>query len=195
VKLRAIDGRRQRMLNEAMKLLIDALAEYQRAQRKPSAPILVHAIVKEAEETSYKTAQSRHLVVELGRALTPLGVASALNSDPNRIAVFPVVKRQGGIFPDRVGLGRTRNADIVIPYSHISKYHAYFSLSGETWTITDAGSKNGTTVDGGRVGKESIVLSSGQVITFGRAAVQFYLPDHFVELLEQLLRLGVSKRV
>ncbi|HVJ90833.1 MAG TPA: FHA domain-containing protein [Labilithrix sp.] len=180
-----------------MKLLIDVLANYQRTHMKPLAPVLVHKIVHPVDEASFKTEPqpSRPNGSLPAVYSTPLAFASALNADQKSVAVFPVVKRVGGIFRDRVGIGRTRNADIFVPYGNISKYHAYFSLLGDEWTLADAGSTNGTTVDGVRIGKELTKIASGQVLAFGSVAVQFYLQAHFTTFLEQLTQLGVSKRM
>ena len=61
--------------------------------------------------------------------------------------IAPVVKREGGAFPDRIGVGRARNVDVVLRFANISKLHAQFRL-GEPLTLVDVGSANGTRVNG-----------------------------------------------
>jgi hypothetical protein len=106
----------------------------------------------------------------------------ALRQTPLRGLVFFLRKRESGIFSDKIGLGRTRNVDICIPNSQISKYHAFFSLNGDNvWTITDADSKNGT-----RVGDQRLVagvakgLQSERKIIAGGLEFIFYLPADFL---------------
>lgn len=113
----------------------------------------------------------------------------ALRQTPARGLVYFVRKREAGIFTDKIGLGRTRNVDICIPNSQISKYHAFFSRSGENgWTLTDADSKNGT-----RVGDERLavgvpkVLQNDRKIVAGGLEFIFYMPGDFVNLCRNSL--------
>jgi hypothetical protein len=99
--------------------------------------------------------------------------------------IIAVRKRVGGIFEAQIGVGRTRNADVCLPLAQISKYHAYFSrLENGTYTITDAGSKNGTWVDSVRVPPKSPVsLRDGSEVAFGRSRFVFYGPEAFCSLI------------
>lgn len=80
-------------------------------------------------------------------------------------------KRTGGVFSKLIGVGRTRNNDIVLPFEDISKYHAYFSPDddGDALSVADAGSKNGTFLNGVRLdAKKSAAIRSGDAIAFGK---------------------------
>lgn len=81
----------------------------------------------------------------------------------------------GGALGERVSVGRAMNKDIVLRHSSISKFHAYFqSTEPGTWSITDAESKNGTSVEGARLGqRESRALASGERVTFGSIETVF----------------------
>lgn len=63
------------------------------------------------------------------------------------LIIAPIVKRAGGPFPDRIGVGRARNCDVVLRFPAISKLHAMFHL-GPPLTLVDMGSANGTRVNG-----------------------------------------------
>ena len=109
----------------------------------------------------------------------------ARGGGPRREEVFVVQKRAGGAFADRVGVGRAQNADVCVPLRHISKYHAYFmerDVGG--YTITDAGSKNGTEV-GGRLldPRESEPVDDGDEIALGPYRFRFYGPEAFAALV------------
>jgi len=99
--------------------------------------------------------------------------------------IIPVRKRVGGIFEAQIGVGRTRNADVCLPLAQISKYHAYFSrLEDGTYTIADAGSKNGTWVDTVRVPpKNPVPVRDGSEVAFGRSRFLFYGPEAFCSLI------------
>lgn len=62
--------------------------------------------------------------------------------------VLPVQKRRSTSFATMVTLGRAPNCDIVVPVPLVSKFHLWFSQTHEGWVVSDAGSTNGTSVDG-----------------------------------------------
>jgi hypothetical protein len=112
----------------------------------------------------------------------------ALDSEPS-IAVGHVIfvqKREGGVFPDRIGIGRAPNVDVRIPLSQVSKYHAYLSNTGGEWTLTDAGSRNGTSVQGERLTDRSPhAIADGQELGLGAYRFAFHTPEGFLELVKR----------
>jgi pSer/pThr/pTyr-binding forkhead associated (FHA) protein/tRNA A-37 threonylcarbamoyl transferase component Bud32 len=65
-------------------------------------------------------------------------------------------------------IGRQDTADIVIKHKHVSRAHARLIRQGETYTIEDLGSANGTSVDGRPLGEHEIwQLTHGSVIGLG----------------------------
>ena len=98
--------------------------------------------------------------------------------------VIPILKAEGRPFPERIGVGRTRGTDIVLLSSDVSKYHAYFAVEAERWTITDASSSNGTFVNGERLAPMAPSrLEDGALVAFGSHLYQFRTPAGFCSLL------------
>lgn len=74
---------------------------------------------------------------------------------------------------NRVTIGRSEEADIVLPYDNVSRKHALIWRSdGRSW-IRDLGSSNGTTVDGVAVGEEPMPLVSGAVLSLAGHRYRF----------------------
>lgn len=119
--------------------------------------------------------------------------STPLDGDAAVIAgqVIPVVKRAGGAFADRIGIGRAPNVDVRIPLSQISKYHAYLSKSASGgWTITDAGSRNGTSVNQSRIAERlPHPIEDGGDLMLGPYRFTFHTPEGFLEVVKR--RAGV----
>ena len=65
---------------------------------------------------------------------------------------------------DSVVIGRSRNADLVIPDEFLSRKHARLYLQGSRWMIEDLGSQNGTWLNGAPVRGESAPVEMGAMI-------------------------------
>jgi len=117
----------------------------------------------------------------------------SLDAEPAVIVghVIPIKKREGGAFPDRIGVGRAPNVDVRISLSQVSKYHAYFSKSPDgSWTVTDAGSKNGTIVRGARLDdRMPTPITDAADIAVGPYRFIFHTPEGFIDLVKR--RAGV----
>ncbi|WP_054112719.1 FHA domain-containing protein [Marinagarivorans algicola] len=61
-------------------------------------------------------------------------------------------------------LGRSKECDICIPATHLSRKHAKFTVIGEILTVEDLNSSNGTFVNGARI--EYVTLKYGDEIGF-----------------------------
>ena len=76
------------------------------------------------------------------------------------------------IGPGGAVLGRSRDCDIVLTDSNVSRRHAEIRAEGSGWTVSDLGSTNGVRVNGRSVsGAEP--LSTGDVIALGAAEISF----------------------
>ncbi len=76
----------------------------------------------------------------------------------------------------RVVVGRANTAGLVVSEPKVSGEHAVLSWNGQQWEVRDLGSRNGTFVDGRRLGSgESSALTVGTRLTFGAEAPAFVL--------------------
>lgn len=78
---------------------------------------------------------------------------------------FPIAK-------DKLTIGRSRENDIFLPDQWLSRHHAEIWRRGEACGVKDLGSKNGTTLNGARIGGEE-TLRDGDVITLGEHTLTF----------------------
>ncbi|MBF6464276.1 FHA domain-containing protein [Nocardia beijingensis] len=122
----------------------------------------------------------------LRRELYPLAGQSAWER-PASISPQPVahegvreISLDGGA--SRMTIGRSGAADIIVPSDPtVSRLHAILERIGGCWTIVDDGlSKNGTFVNGERVGGRR-KLGSGDTIRVGRSAFVFRIAESFHE--------------
>ena len=100
------------------------------------------------------------------------------------LELYPLAKKPGASFPDRITIGRTANNDVVIADTSISRLHAYVRRVGAGWVVADAGSKNGSWIMGRALEpRKEQPLTSRAVLRFGDVDVTFYLAaDLFVAL-------------
>ena len=86
---------------------------------------------------------------------------------PNAHAVQEISKKQN-LFGEMITVGRTQNHDIVLLHATVSKFHAFFRTEGEVLQVFDAGSRNGTFVNGRRLPpKVPVPVSPGDNVSFG----------------------------
>jgi hypothetical protein len=82
--------------------------------------------------------------------------------------LIPLLKRGELLAFAKITVGRTQNNDIVLDAGSISKFHAFFRIERDGYSLIDAGSTNGTIVDGRPLRKlEPKRLEPGAAITFG----------------------------
>jgi diguanylate cyclase (GGDEF)-like protein len=86
-------------------------------------------------------------------------------------------------------IGRDPDTDLVLNDALVSSRHALIEDRGDSWTLVDLGSTNGTTLNGEK-GSE-FVLNNGDKIVFGTTVVRFEMQDRmeraYDEHLEKLL--------
>jgi hypothetical protein len=99
-----------------------------------------------------------------------------------------VVQKKAGstTFPRTVLVGRSSTNDIALPHASVSKLHARLQLGGPGPVLSDAGSSNGTIVNGEQLRRdEEVALTSGDLIRFGGIALQAFSPEHLFSILER----------
>ena len=91
------------------------------------------------------------------------------------LEVYPLAKKAGASFADKITIGRTLNNDVVINDSSVSRLHAYIRRDAAGWIVADAGSKNGSWLRGERLeARREKALPSRAVIRIGEVELTFY---------------------
>ncbi|MCI0342943.1 MAG: FHA domain-containing protein [Planctomycetales bacterium] len=140
-------------------------------------------------EAGLQTTRSDYL--ESAVSLAPS--ARVAPAAPARELLVPVTPRVRGPALPRVSVGRTRANDIVLAFEQVSKLHAFLvppPAPGRCWSVADAGSTNGTHVNGLRLGKgEGVELVPGDVVDFGGGLpFGFFTPEALHPYLPVLAR-------
>ena len=76
---------------------------------------------------------------------------------------------------DRMSIGRLASNDVVLPYQHVSRYHAELQREGGTWWIADLHSTNGVQVGGRRV--EHHPLGPGERVQLAPGIIIYLVVD------------------
>lgn len=102
-------------------------------------------------------------------------------------ALCLMARPRRGVASNRVSMGRSPDADVVLLDESVSRFHAEISwgASKERCVLTDLGAKNGTFVDGVRLSAHvRAELFPGSAVTFGSLSARFYSPSGFFAWLE-----------
>lgn len=89
-------------------------------------------------------------------------------------AIVTVAGRRLPVPPRGATLGRSRDCDIVLDDSSISRRHAEIRPGGEGWTVADLGSTNGVRLNG-RAVRGAVVLQAGDHVELGSTEIVFEL--------------------
>jgi hypothetical protein len=74
----------------------------------------------------------------------------------------------GKDFSERISVGRATNNDIVLRHEGVSKFHAWFVCDEEqSYYAADAGSRNGTMLNGARLDDAPVRIVAGDLLAFG----------------------------
>jgi hypothetical protein len=105
--------------------------------------------------------------------------------------VFDVrkVADKSNAFALGITVGRAKNNDIVVADNSVSRFHAYLQKAA-AWSIVDAESRNGTSVDGMKLTpNQHVTLRDGAALRIGKMEMQFMLPERFISWLKTHLTL------
>lgn len=106
-----------------------------------------------------------------------------VTAEPTEMEIYPLAKKPGASFRDRITIGRTSNNDVVIVDHSVSRLHGYVR-QGEGWMFADAGSKNGSWLDDQRLEpRREAPLSTGAVLRLGDVVARFYPAADLFDLL------------
>lgn len=126
------------------------------------------------EQPEAKPADFGHTMVysTSDRHQSALNEVGAGTRDVRRRAVIVANGKRLRIPPTGALIGRSRDADIVLDDSNVSRRHAEIQPSGQNWLIQDLGSTNGVRVNGRAVDGPH-PLEDGDRIDFGTVSVSF----------------------
>jgi pSer/pThr/pTyr-binding forkhead associated (FHA) protein len=107
---------------------------------------------------------------------------------PSDREVHPVRKRADSVFGGIISVGRTKNLDVCIASSEVSKFHAFFSRDEKgRYLLSDKNSSNGTFVGVTRLKSgEAHLVSDGVVVRFGSHSFIFMEAASFVRFARGL---------
>jgi len=102
---------------------------------------------------------------------------AAIDALPNGSALLVVQRgpNEGARFlldQDVTTVGRHPNADIFLDDVTVSRRHAEFHRSGNSFTVKDLASLNGTYFNGGRI--DNALLENGSEVQIGKFRLTFY---------------------
>jgi pSer/pThr/pTyr-binding forkhead associated (FHA) protein len=115
---------------------------------------------------------------------TRSGLTSPAIGGGEALAV-PIEKSKANGFLEKITLGRTSNNDIIVDDGSVSRFHAWIEIQEANYFYFDAGSRNGSVVDGQRLeAKSRCALRSGAKVRVGSVELVFYLPREFFGMLK-----------
>ncbi|MBW2435065.1 MAG: FHA domain-containing protein [Deltaproteobacteria bacterium] len=108
-------------------------------------------------------------------------------SESLKHAVYPLVKGEYPATPrGSFYIGRINGNDMIMPDYAISKRHAIIDIEDGTYYLHDAGSTNGTKINGTRLGKKRVKLKDKDVIGFARYEFTFLYPKSLYKMLREI---------
>jgi len=120
-------------------------------------------------------------------AIKPDTAAGQSQDGATSTRVYRVTKREGTAFPSMTTIGRTPQNDIVIDVQEVSKLHAYFTRNATSgaYSFTDAGSTNGTNVNGWPLKpKVGVEIQDGDAVSIAdKIHLTFYSAESFYDML------------
>ena len=118
------------------------------------------------------------------RFRTVSGQRDAVMGGGEPVVVF-LEKTKDNAMRHRITLGRTANNDIVLDDASVSRFHAWFEKTAAGgWTLADAGSKNGTELEGAPLApKRPATLENGNRVKIGQIDLTFLTAAGFLKFL------------
>jgi hypothetical protein len=113
--------------------------------------------------------------------------ASLSASESLKHAVYPLVKGEYPATPrGSFYIGRINGNDMIMPDYAISKRHAIIDVEDGRYYIRDAGSTNGTKINGSRLAKKRSMLKDKDVVGFARYEFTFLYPKSLYKMLREV---------
>ena len=149
-------------------------------------PVLVGSAVKTGIISSQSGMTSEELnSTQIFEPSKSMG-SSISASESLKHAVYPLVKGEYPATPrGRFYIGRINGNDMIMPDYAISKRHAIIEIEDGAYFLRDAGSTNGTKINGSRLGKKRVKLKDKDVIGFARYEFTFLYPKSLYKMLRE----------
>ncbi|MGD9080310.1 MAG: FHA domain-containing protein [Desulfobacterales bacterium] len=113
--------------------------------------------------------------------------ASLSASESLKHAVYPLVKGEYPATPrGSFYIGRINGNDMIMPDYAISKRHAIIDIEDGKYYLRDAGSTNGTKINGSRMAKKRVMLKDKDVLGFARYEFTFLYPKSLYKMLREV---------
>ena len=113
--------------------------------------------------------------------------ASLSASESLKHAVYPLVKGEYPATPrGSFYIGRINGNDMIMPDYAISKRHAIIDIEDGKYNLRDAGSTNGTKINGSRMAKKRVLLKDKDVVGFARYEFTFLYPKSLYKMLQEV---------
>jgi predicted component of type VI protein secretion system len=185
-------GRIAKMLSASGRVSLAALRklaqenEAEAFARLMQRPVLVGSAIK----TGIISTQAGMNSDELNRTQIfepSKSMSSSLSaSESLKHAIYPLVKGEYPATPrGSFYIGRINGNDMIMPDYAISKRHAIIDVESGTYTLRDAGSTNGTKINGSQLGKKRAMLKDKDVIGFARYEFTFLYPKSLYKMLRE----------
>jgi len=121
------------------------------------------------------------------------GAPTRTDSTANLSLVVYALRRNGRSAGHLITLGRAPDNDVVVPDVSISRFHAFVKRDANgRWMMQDAGSTNGTTVNGSSVPRQGhgppAELSPGDDVRLGQVDLTFLDSEALVSFASRLER-------
>jgi pSer/pThr/pTyr-binding forkhead associated (FHA) protein len=127
---------------------------------------------------------TRTIDEDFGEAVDETLPHGKFTAEPVEMELYPLAKKPGASFRDRITIGRTTNNDVVIADPSVSRLHAYVRQAEEAWVVTDAGSKNGSWLDAAPLEpRRETALPPRSVLRLGDVLLTFYRSEELFDLL------------
>jgi len=108
-------------------------------------------------------------------------------SESLKHAVYPMVKGEYPATPrGSFYIGRINGNDMIMPDYAISKRHAIIDVEDGCYYLRDAGSTNGTKINGSQLGKRRVMLKDKDVVGFARYEFTFLYPKSLYNMLREV---------
>jgi hypothetical protein len=106
-------------------------------------------------------------------------IATRRNLD--HAAFLPLLDAERGTGEGRIDVGRDEACAVALTHQSISKVHAHFTYSGGLLSLSDAGSKNGTKLNGVKLGPNEVApVDLGDTVEFGPVSATVWGIDDLV---------------